>query len=183
MSTKGQSEAVTDLERAILNSINKGNEYVADVLDCCGPRLDEQQRGMDSAAYLDVIDQLIERGYIEREGAMFDSQLKLRLTERGEESAETLSDAEQDLVDTHGISFDELHILQLVIEYESEEGSSPSINDLQVIDDEFASAYQYTLRFNGLIAAGLASEKGIFRYRITPTEAGRQVLEEHEEHL
>lgn len=174
---------VTELHKAIINSINKGNEYIADVLDSCGPRLEKQERGMDCSAYLNEVDRLVEQGYIEREANMFDGYLKLRLTEKGKEMADTLPDAERELIDEYGISFDKLRLLRDVLDYESEEEKSPSISQLQEFDDRSASAYQYTLRFNYLVDAELATEKGIFRYRIVPTDAGSRVLEEHEEYL
>lgn len=183
MSTYEESPDVTELHRAILDSINKGNEYIADVLDSCGPRLDEQKRGMDCSAYLNEVDRLIQRGYIEREADLFDGHLKLHLTKKGKEAAQTLPDAEQKLIDEYGISFDDLRLLQNVIELEAEEGELPSISDLQDSDGQGASSYQYTLRFNYLVDAGLATEKGIFRYRIVPTDAGRRLVEEYETHL
>lgn len=172
-----------DLHTAIIDAINKGFTYVSDVLDYCGPRHDEQNRGLDSAAYLEEIDKLVASGYVEREGERFNAQLKLKLTEQGQEAAPTLSGAEQELVDEYNISLDSLSILESVIEHEASEGTAPSISDIQETDNRSVSAYQYTVQFNQLTEAGLATEKGIFRFRIDPTEKGRNLVEEYESHL
>jgi len=172
-----------ELHTTIIDAINKGFTYVSDVLDYCGPREDEQSRGLDSAAYLEEIDKLVAAGYVEREGERFNAQLKLKLTEKGREAAPDISDAEQELIDDYGISLDSLSVLDYVIEHEASEGNLPSISDIQKNDNRNASAYQYTAHFNRLIEAGLASEKGIFRFRIEPTDEGRELVEEYEAHL
>lgn len=174
---------LTELQSIIIDTINKGFTYVSDVLDYCGPRLSEQSRTLDSPAYLNEIDTLIEYGYVEKLGKRFNSQLKLRLTEKGREVAPSISDAERKLIDDYGVSFSSLEVLQDVIDYEAREGESPSISMIQDYDDKAASSYQYTAHFNKITEAGLATEKGIFRFRIKPTDKGRQLVEEYESHL
>lgn len=174
---------LTELHTVIIDTINKGFTYVSDVLDYCGPRLSEQSRTLDSAAYLEEIDKLIEFGYIEKEGKRFNTQLKLRLTEKGREVAPGISDAERKLIDDHGVSFSSLAVLQDIIDHEAKEEDLPSISMIQQYDDKEASSYQYTAHFNKLTEAELATEKGIFRFRIKPTDKGRQLVEEYESYL
>lgn len=177
------STELSDLHTAILDAINKGYSYVADVLDYCGPRLDEQSRGLDSAAYLNEIDNLEDRGYIKRKGKRFNAQLKLELTSRGQDAAPTLSEAEQSALDEYGVPLEALTVLKHAIDFENEEGGVPNISQIQARDDQQASAYRYTAQFNRLVDRGLAKEKGIFRYRIQPTDKGRTAVSEYEEHL
>lgn len=172
-----------ELHTTIIDAINKGFTYVSDVLDYCGPREDEQSRGLDSAAYLEEIEKLVNAGYVEREGERFNARLKLHLTEMGQEAAPDLSEEEQELLDNHGVSLDSLSVLKSVIEHEASEGNLPSISDIQENDSRDASAYQYTAHFNRLTEAGLASEKGIFRFRIDPAQKGRSLVDEYESHL
>lgn len=180
MSEVQMSDAnLSTLDRNILDAINKGFNYASDVLDYCGPRYADTD-GMDSAAYLDEVDNLIDRGYVKQKGKRFGGQIVLELTDKGRESAPSLSDAEQSLVDEHDILLDSLGVLKDVIELEDADGSLPSISRLQKYDDRDASAYQYTLHFNRLTQAGLASEKGIFRYRVKPTDGGRSLVDEYE---
>jgi hypothetical protein len=182
-STEAGGESVSDLHLAILDAINKGYTYVADVLDYCGPRLDEQSRGLDSAAYLREIDNLEDRGYIRREGKRFNAQLKLQLTSRGEEATPTLSGADQSALDEYGVPLEALSVLKHAIDFETAEGGSPNISQIQQRDNVNASAYRYTAQFNRLVDQGLAGEKGIFRYRIQPTDKGRTAVSEYEDHL
>lgn len=174
---------LNELHTAILDTVNKGFTHVGDVLDYCGPRLEEQSRTLDSPAYLREIDKLVEMGYLERGGERFNKQLVLKLTADGREIAPTLSDEERSLVDQYGLSFSSLSVLKDVVDYEASEGALPSISMIQERDEKTSSAYQYTAHFNKLTEAGLASEKGIFRYRIEPTDDGRAVVQEYDSYL
>jgi DNA-binding MarR family transcriptional regulator len=176
-------DELNELHTVILDTVNKGFTHVGDVLDYCGPRLEEQSRTLDSPAYLQEIDKLVEMGYLEREGQRFNKQLVLKLTRKGEEATPALSAEERSLIDQHGVSFSSLSVLKDVIDYENNEGSLPSISMIQERDDKTSSAYQYTAHFNKLTEAGLASENGIFRFRIEPSDDGRALVEEYASYL
>lgn len=174
---------ISDIQRSILDAVNRNYTWAADVLDYCGPRLNEQERGMDSAAYLREIDRLIEDGYLRRESERFNDHLKLRLTEKGREAAPTLSEAHHELLESHGITLDALSLLSDVVDHADREGDVPTISELQDSGAMDLATYQYTLLFNSLVDAGLATEKGVFRYRIDPTDAGRDLVSQYADEL
>lgn len=176
-------ESLTGCQLAILDAVQRNFTYVADVLDYCGPRFEEEDRGFDSSAYTIEVDELIRGGYLERSEQRGMHQLELELTDLGSEAAPPLPSLDRDLLDEYGVDTQGLRILYEVDEYIRAEGSPPSITDIQSRIDDGLSAYQYTLQFNNLVKADLAVERGILRYRIEPTEAGREVLAKYGEHL
>lgn len=171
------ADSVTDCQLAILDAVQRGHRYVADVLDYCGPRFEEEDRGFDSAAYTIEIEELVEGDYLRRRNSRLLGQLALDLTEKGREAAPALSDADRELLDAHDVTTDELDVLDQVVQVESETDALPSITKLQEELDSERSAYQYSLLFSSLVDAGLAEERGLLRYRVSPTVDGRELVE------
>lgn len=172
----------------ILNAINKGFDNMAKVVDYCGPELiDERRTGseseMDVPAALRTIDRLVDEGYIERGGRRFPRQLNLKLTERGKEAAPELSETERELISEHEVTLDALRVLSQVIEYRESYGKSPFMEQLINEFDIDLLAHQVTVLFGQIVDAGLAEEKGIFRYSIVPNDEGRQLVQEYEDEL
>lgn len=174
----------------ILGTIQKGFDTMAELIDFCGPELIDERRQangqsaeMDVPAALRAIDRLIDAGYIEREGKRFEHQLALRLTDAGRDVAPQLSSVEQELLAEHDISIDALRVLQDVIRYEEEHDDLPFMEQLIAEYDVDYLAHQISVLYNQLVAAGLAEEKGIFRFWIQPTDEGRRLVREYEDAL
>ncbi|MFC7157790.1 hypothetical protein ACFQPA_20410 [Halomarina halobia] len=178
--TTQQSDELSEIDLTILTAVNKGFRYVADILDYCGPQLDQEGQGWDCSTYMLRIDRLIDLDYLRRNGNRFNGFLEITLTERGRSAVPPLSEEETSLLGEYGISIEALNVLKAVIEYEEEHGTFPSTNQLIERTEFSDSCYQCTALFNRIVDAGLAVERGILRYKIEPTDEGRKLVANRE---
>lgn len=178
-----QDLAREEIENTVLDAVQKGITKVSDLVSYCGPELIDvnvgrNRRELDVPQVMRAIERMVHRGYLVREGERGLDQVVVQCTEAGREAAPEISDRERELVDSYGVHPDSIRLLHAVIEHERENGSLPSISQLRHDANISLITYQMQPLFSQLTEAGLADARGLFRFKIEPTDEGRTAVEE-----
>lgn len=178
----------TEIEETVLDAVQKGFTKVSHLVSYCGPELlstgaEGSERELDVPQVMRAIQRLIQSGQLERTGHRGARQLEVRITDEGRDAAPVLPEREAALLSEYGISLTPLVVLSEVIEYERERGSLPTISQLRSETEESLVTYQMQPIFTRLIDAGMAEARGLFRFKIDPTEAGHLAVEEYDDLL
>lgn len=178
-----RASARAEIEEAILDAVQKGFTKVSDLVSYCGPQLinvntGTSERELDVPQVMRAIERLSHHGFLDREGDRRLGQLTVHLTDAGRDAAPAMTDREQASLDEYGVHPDALRLLAHVIEFEREHGSLPSMSQLQKDTDVDLITYQMQPLYTHLIDAGLATARGLFRFKIDPTESGRTAVDE-----
>lgn len=184
MTTDKQSNLVqTETDEIVLDAVQKGFTRVCELTSYCGPELinvnmKDTQRELDVPQVMRAIQRMIQIGYLERVGQHGISQLDVRITDEGRKAAPPMSDRDEELVSKYNISSEALEVLVDAVEYEETHGSLPSMSQLKSETETSLVTYQIQPLFKKLIDVDLAEARGLFRFKIDPTDKGRTVVKE-----
>lgn len=178
--------AQEQIEKTVLDAVQKGLKRVSDLVSYCGPELIDvnvgaNQRELDVPQVSRAIEDMVQRGLLERQGKRGLEQLEIRLTEKGRSAAPPMSEREAELVSTYDVSQTALQLLAYVDAYEERSGELPTITELKDESNLDLVTYQIQPLYSQLLSTGLADDKGLFRFKIAPNDRGRKALDEFDD--
>lgn len=188
MSTENPTRSQKIVDEVILDAVQRGFHDVSDIISYSGPIISEVKddsidRELDTPQVMWAIDRLVDDEYLERTGERFAAQLRVRITDKGREIAPRLTSTEESLISEANVAPEGLVLLSHIIRFETAEGELPSISQLRRNSSLDLDVHQIHPLFVQLSNARLAQKKGIFRFRIAPTEKGRQLVEEYKDFI
>ncbi|MBZ6496773.1 hypothetical protein [Natrinema longum] len=180
--------AQEEIENTVLDAVQKGLTQVSDLVSYCGPELIDvnigaNDRELDVPQVSRAIENMVQRGLLERHGKRGLDQLQVRLTEEGRATAPPVTEREAELMSSYGVSRTALQLLANIRAYESRTGRLPTITQLRDDSEMDLVTYQIQPLYSQLLSAGLADDKGLFRFKIRPNQTGETALEEFEDLL
>lgn len=184
--SKIETENRSSVENSVLTAVQKGFTKVSNIVGYCASEAVEErpqndQRELDVPRIMRTIERLIQQGYVERKSSRLIGQLNIALTEKGKEAATLLPDREHELIERYQIPREGLQVLALVIEFQNEIGSLPSVTQLESKTEADLIAYEIQPYFALLVETGLARSHGFLRFKVNPTEKGEAAIKEFDD--
>lgn len=180
--------AQEEIEKTVLDAIQKGLTRVSDLVSYCGPELVDvsisaTNRELDVPQVSRAIEEMVQRGLLQRQDKRGLGQLELYLTENGKANAPPITQREEELISAYGVSQTALGLLANVENYNEMHDALPTISQIKDEADLDLVTYQIQPLYSQLLSAGLADDNGLFRFKIKPNRRGRDALDEFEDLL
>lgn len=180
--------AQEEIENTVLDAVQKGLTRVSDLVSYCGPELIDvnigaNDRELDVPEVSRAIENMVQRGLLERQGKRGLDQLQVRLTEAGRATAPPVTEREAELMSSYGVSKTALQLLANIRAYERQNGKLPTITQLRDASGLDLVTYQIQPLYSQLLSAGLAEDKGLFRFKIRPNDRGEKAIDEFDDLL